>query len=100
MVPPTRPEDGSRPHRAKGDRRLLLGLAAVVFLAALDQTMVVTVLPPIMRDLHIPLTRLDDASWIVTGYLLGLSLIHISEPTRRTPISYAVFCLKKKKNKK
>ena len=29
-----------------------------------------------------------------------LSLIHISEPTRRTPISYAVFCLKKKKEKK
>src|SRR5665647_2308259 len=26
---------------------------------------------------------------------LKLSLIHISEPTRRTPISYAVFCLKK-----
>src|SRR5665647_1878786 len=31
--------------------------------------------------------------------LLPLSLIHISEPTRRTPISYAVFCLKKKKTK-
>src|SRR5680860_1713204 len=30
--------------------------------------------------------------------VLALSLIHISEPTRRTPISYAVFCLKKKKN--
>src|SRR5680860_104306 len=29
---------------------------------------------------------------------LSLSLIHISEPTRRTPISYAVFCLKKKTN--
>ena len=28
--------------------------------------------------------------------LYELSLIHISEPTRRTPISYAVFCLKKK----
>ena len=27
-----------------------------------------------------------------------MSLIHISEPTRRTPTSYAVFCLKKKKN--
>src|SRR5680860_561699 len=27
---------------------------------------------------------------------IKLSLIHISEPTRRTPISYAVFCLKKK----
>src|SRR5665647_156428 len=25
--------------------------------------------------------------------LIFLSLIHISEPTRRTPISYAVFCL-------
>ena len=29
---------------------------------------------------------------------INLSLIHISEPTRRTPISYAVFCLKKKNN--
>src|SRR5664279_6106221 len=28
----------------------------------------------------------------VKGILLTLSLIHISEPTRRTPISYAVFC--------
>src|SRR5664279_1405745 len=35
-------------------------------------------------------------AWIDTN----LSLIHISEPTRRTPISYAVFCLKKKKIKK
>eukprot|EP00825_Cyclidium_porcatum_P035427 TRINITY_DN3714_c0_g2_i1.p1 TRINITY_DN3714_c0_g2~~TRINITY_DN3714_c0_g2_i1.p1 ORF type:complete len:135 (+),score=12.83 TRINITY_DN3714_c0_g2_i1:288-692(+) len=30
---------------------------------------------------------------------LILSLIHISEPTRLGMISYAVFCLKKKKNK-
>ena len=28
--------------------------------------------------------------------VLSLSLIHISEPTRPEPISYAVFCLKKK----
>src|SRR5665647_327895 len=28
------------------------------------------------------------------GILYGLSLIHISEPTSRTPSSYAVFCLK------
>src|SRR5665647_2588337 len=35
---------------------------------------------------------------ILTGMAMvaELSLIHISEPTRRTPISYAVFCLKKK----
>src|SRR5678815_5641419 len=30
---------------------------------------------------------------------LPLSLIHISEPTRLLSISYAVFCLKKKKKK-
>src|SRR5678809_261976 len=29
--------------------------------------------------------------------ILQLSLIHISEPTRQAEISYAVFCLKKKK---
>src|SRR5680860_1636523 len=29
----------------------------------------------------------------VTFLMKKLSLIHISEPTRRTPISYAVFCL-------
>ena len=29
----------------------------------------------------------------------GLSLIHISEPTRQAEISYAVFCLKKKNKK-
>ena len=32
--------------------------------------------------------------------LLKLSLIHISEPTRQAEISYAVFCLKKKKKKR
>ena len=42
------------------------------------------------------------AEFTERDYVLTLSLIHISEPTRRTPISYAVFCLKKKKkpNKK
>ena len=30
-------------------------------------------------------------------YIESLSLIHISEPTRQAEISYAVFCLKKKK---
>ena len=31
--------------------------------------------------------------------IVHLSLIHISEPTRQAEISYAVFCLKKKKKK-
>ena len=31
------------------------------------------------------------------GVIMYLSLIHISEPTRQEAISYAVFCLKKKR---
>ena len=41
-------------------------------------------------------TNADWRNNHVNGIILSLSLIHISEPTRRTPISYAVFCLKKK----
>src|SRR5664279_5657714 len=36
----------------------------------------------------------DDSNGSIDQAVLDLSLIHISEPTRRTPISYAVFCLK------
>src|SRR5659263_753739 len=36
--------------------------------------------------------------WAFTNAIWSLSLIHISEPTRLGMISYAVFCLKKKKN--
>ena len=35
---------------------------------------------------------------LLEGTTLILSLIHISEPTRLLSISYAVFCLKKKKH--
>ena len=44
------------------------------------------------------------AKFIAENYLSDavcvLSLIHISEPTRQAEISYAVFCLKKKKKTK
>src|SRR5680860_377641 len=39
--------------------------------------------------------RLNCSFFSLTNSSSSLSLIHISEPTRRTPISYAVFCLKK-----
>src|SRR5678809_1391743 len=35
----------------------------------------------------------------LTAQVRNLSLIHISEPTRQAEISYAVFCLKKKKDR-
>ena len=62
------------PATARRGNLALAVVAAGVFLAALDQTMVVTVLPSILRDLHISFTRLDDAAWIVTGYLLGYTV--------------------------
>src|SRR5660397_212507 len=39
-------------------------------------------------------------TFLVKDEAVSLSLIHISEPTRLRRISYAVFCLKKKKKKK
>eukprot|EP01016_Furgasonia_blochmanni_P006985 TRINITY_DN12804_c0_g1_i1.p1 TRINITY_DN12804_c0_g1~~TRINITY_DN12804_c0_g1_i1.p1 ORF type:complete len:108 (-),score=20.09 TRINITY_DN12804_c0_g1_i1:28-351(-) len=47
---------------------------------------------------YIFLLHFDHCFSFTTSRLQRLSLIHISEPTRRTPISYAVFCLKKKKH--
>ena len=44
-------------------------------------------------------TVLRGLLWAGSLPLMALSLIHISEPTRLLSISYAVFCLKKKKYK-
>src|SRR5665647_3436145 len=95
-----------------------MGLAAVVNAAvpsemAVDLGSVVKLMILDTLSGRSPLYRLESfAAALDTGLLLGrgvspgafndttlgLSLIHISEPTRRTPISYAVFCLKKKKS--
>ncbi len=40
---------------------------------------------------------MDERQGTGLDTLVVLSLIHISEPTRQEAISYAVFCLKKKK---
>lgn len=51
-----------------------LALAPVlfgVFIAADDQTVIVTVLPRIILDLNVQVFELDRASWTITGYLLG-----------------------------
>ena len=50
----------------------ITGLGA--FIAALDQTVVVTALPSVMLDLKIPITELDRVSWIITSYLLGYTV--------------------------
>eukprot|EP00658_Telonema_sp_P-2_P050798 TRINITY_DN3882_c0_g1_i3.p2 TRINITY_DN3882_c0_g1~~TRINITY_DN3882_c0_g1_i3.p2 ORF type:complete len:176 (+),score=58.70 TRINITY_DN3882_c0_g1_i3:34-561(+) len=51
---------------------------------------------------HVIIERVKNRAWVmrlVDLHCNTLSLIHISEPTRLLSISYAVFCLKKKKKK-
>src|SRR5450756_704131 len=55
-----------------------------------------------IRDRTTIVTSGDGRLWspagvIPFGHVQALSLIHISEPTRLGMISYAVFCLKKKR---
>ncbi len=50
---------------------LVVAVATGAFITALDQTVVITVLPAIMADLKIPVLRLESVIWVVTAYLLG-----------------------------
>jgi MFS family permease len=53
----------------------VLLIAFPIFIGALDLTVVSAVLPQVLLDLEIPFqTGLDDAAWIVTGYLLAYSV--------------------------
>ncbi len=52
-------------------RYALLVVCIGVFVGALDQTVVVSALPAMIRELKVPINRLDEAAWIVDGYLLG-----------------------------
>jgi len=46
-------------------------LMALVFVGALDQTVIASALPALLSDLRVPFTHLDSASWLITAYLLG-----------------------------
>src|SRR5438876_3080720 len=60
------------PTGGKGAALAALTMACIgVFFTAMDQTVVVTALPPIVNDLNIGLTKLDHAAWIISAYLLG-----------------------------
>jgi MFS family permease len=56
-------------------RALIIALISIpIFVGALDLTVVSAVLPRVVTDLDIPPTRLNDAAWIVSGYLLAYTV--------------------------
>lgn len=52
----------------------LTAFCAVVFVAALDQMMVYTIMEDLMVTLGIDIERISQAAWIITGYLLGYTV--------------------------
>jgi len=42
-----------------------------IFIAAMDQTVIYGALPKMMTSISLPVTKIDQATWIVIGYLLG-----------------------------
>ena len=67
--PPIPPEAGRRDQTSV--RLVFAGLMLVLFLAALDQTIVATALPTIVGDLG----GLNHISWVVTAYLLAQTVV-------------------------
>ena len=92
-------ETSSRGVRSTWAILTITGLGA--FIAALDQTVVVTALPSVMLDLKIPITELDRVSWIITSYLLGYTVAmpligrlgDVYGYTRVYQASLIVFCI-------
>src|SRR5450756_1815062 len=80
------------------------GLGSLVaeagFKATDDAGILMTKVEQVWFGHYHPAASLQFTSGQVVCEALGLSLIHISEPTRLGMISYAVFCLKKKKRTK
>ena len=57
--------------RALSPNWLLAAVGFAVFLGAMDQMVVVTLLEPIMNGVHVPLDEFYRAAWVINGYILG-----------------------------
>jgi MFS family permease len=79
-------------------RRILLPVLTVVFLAALDLTVVAPILPSVLRDLQINPVDADRYSWIVLSYLVAYTVTvpitgRISDFAGRIPVFTAAMVL-------
>lgn len=68
-IAPEGPPQRNLPHNL-----ILFTVCIGIFFAALDQTVIYGAMADMMQDLHLPVTKLDQAAWIVTGYLLGYTI--------------------------
>src|SRR5687768_3555190 len=66
-------ENGA-PETLAGQARLLLPVLTVVFVAALDLTVVAPILPTVISDLRINTIDADRYSWIVLSYLVAYTV--------------------------
>jgi MFS family permease len=62
------------PGRRRSPWLLVTVLGIGIFIAGFDQTLIVTILPDILDGLRIPVDRFGDASWMVSGYLVGYTV--------------------------
>lgn len=63
------------PSMNKPSPSLTIALISIpIFIGALDLTVVSAVLPHVLVDLDLPQTMLDDAAWVVSGYLLAYTV--------------------------
>ena len=69
-------------------RATFAGLLLAMLLASLDQTIVATALPTIVRDLG----GLDQLSWVVTAYLLGATVTDAAVGAARATCTAASRC--------
>lgn len=71
-APPHARDDTTRPEALPpGARAILAAALAAVFVAALDLTVIATILARIIFDLGINVAEIERYSWIVSGYLLA-----------------------------
>lgn len=76
----------------------MVALCLAVFVAALDQTMVLTLMNKIMVSLGIDVEHIGDAGWIITGYLLGYAIAmplfgHLADIKGRRPMVMVALAL-------
>lgn len=97
-VPPTTDVAPVEPSVQPGTRAILAAAMAAVLVAALDLTVIATILPRIVFDLGINAAEIDRYSWIVSGYLLAYLITipvmgRVSDLVGRKPVFYVALAI-------